>query len=980
MPAFLLAALLLLFSFRPVATQEVPPDADWRAFETEHFRVTYTPELETMARRAAARAESAHALLARELVRAPRGRIDMVITNHVDFANGLASPFPRNRVIIYAHPPANTTSLDFTNDWLDLLILHELVHIFHLDHATGPLRGLRPLLGRNPLLFPQVWTAGWVLEGLAVYFESLLTGGGRVLGTHHDMILRTAVLQDRFFSIDRASGDPRTWPGGSTRYIYGSLFLDHLARTHGAERVPEFVERTGGMLIPFRLNAAARRTFGVSFDQAWRGWEDSLRVRYGALADTLRSRGLTEPEILVTSGRGTYFPRYSPAGDALAYQSATGVDDPRTLLLLSDGTTAVVDRRFGGGPISWRRDGSGFLDSQLERRDRARIFTDLLMVERDGRSRWLTRNARVWSADLHPNGETAIAVADADGTNRLVLVEVATGEMREVLPPDLDVHWAHPRWSPDGGTIAVGRMLPGARFDVVLLDASGRLLREVTADRALDGAPAWSPDGGYLIFSSDRTGITNLYAYELATSRLLQVTNVLTGAMQPDVSPDGRWIAFSYYQVDGYQIARVPFEPGSWRPAAPIRAEIEESPLPLADPARAMSAELAPAQRYSPFPTVLPATWIPNYDDRETLGRGFGAASWGTDLVERHDWFASATLYPRARRLEGFVEYWYGGLGNPQLGLDAEQEWRLQWRAGEEFPGGIVLPQAVLQRQRAAGASVRWTRPRFRELLWGGVRGELRERELFWDEEEPTNISFNQVPREASAALNGGISTVRGFALSTGPQEGISLSSTVSAHRFLESPEAAIGGSGYGRVVARSRGYRGLTRRGDSRDVLALRLDGGAESGSLSPLFDLGGTGGGTPGALVGLQETTGHSFPLRGYSPGVQWGDRVAIASAEYRVPLVTVERGIGLIPLYLGRLSAGAFADAGTAWCSSRCSSRFAAEHTEPDPLYAVGLEALAELTFGYRFIVPLRAGVALPLRQGDGASAYVRVGRAF
>jgi hypothetical protein len=979
----ILPILLLLFCATSAAGQAlVPPDADWRTFDTQNFRVTFTPELEEMARRAAARAESSHALLSRELVSAPRGRIEMVVTNHVDFANGMATPFPGNRIIIYAHPPANTTSLDFTNDWLELLILHELVHIFHLDHASGPLRSLRSVLGRNPLLFPQLWTTGWVVEGLAVYFESRLTGAGRVLGTHHDMVLRTAILQNEFFTIDRASVDPRSWPGGATRYIYGSLFLDHLARTYGPETIPAFVERTGGMLIPYRLNAAARRTVGTSFSRAWTEWEDSLRGRYSALADSLGRQGITTPEVIVSDGRAALYPRYSPSGDALAYYSATAVDDPSTRLLLADGTTRVIERRFGDSPISWRRDGTGYLDSQFEVRSRMRIYADLRMVERDGSARWLTNGARIWSADLHPDGRSAVAIADADGTNRLVVHDIATGEMRDLVDPDRDVHWAHPRWSPDGTLVAVARMQPGARFNVVILDAQGTLVHEVTADRAVEGTPAWSPDGRFVVFSSDRTGITNLFAYELASERLLQVTNVLTGAFQPDVSPDARWIAFAHYQSDGYQIARVPFAPESWTDAPAIRAEAATSPIAVPTADRRISAERAPTRAYSAFPSVLPATWVPSFDSREVIGLGVGATAWGWDIVGRHEWEASGLLYPSSNRAEGLLQYWYRGFGDPYLGLYLDQTWRLNTRAGTELQSGAILPQAVLRRDRAAGASLLWLRPRFRQTIWGGVRAEIRERELVWDEPEraPNDIVFRQTPNEVGAAVNAGVSTVRAFALSTGPQQGASLSTTLSGHRFVKAFEGDEAARGYSRVIARSRAFHGLARRGESRDVLALRLDGGAEIGSNSPGLEVGGTSTGSLGSFAGLTEARGFSFPVRGYPAATQRGDRVAVASAEYRVPLATVERGVGLLPINLGRISANAFADAGSAWCSSRCATRFQVPDTSPELLYSAGLEAMAELNLGFSFPLPLRAGMAVPLRDGDGAVFYLTSGRAF
>src|SRR5690606_32155144 len=95
-------------------------------------------------------------------------------------------------------------------------------------------------------------------------------------------------------------------------------------------------------------------------------------------------------------------------------------------------------------------------------------------------------------------------------------------------------------------------------------------------------APAWSPDGRWVLFGSDRSGIPNLYAVDVAAAlrahaagthappALRQVTNVLTGAFQPDVSPDGRTVAFAAYHHDGFRIEVMPFDTSLWRtPAAP---------------------------------------------------------------------------------------------------------------------------------------------------------------------------------------------------------------------------------------------------------------------------------------------------------------------------------------------------------------------------------------------------------------------------
>src|SRR5206468_751327 len=87
-----------------------------------------------------------------------------------------------------------------------------------------------------------------------------------------------------------------------------------------------------------------------------------------------------------------------------------------------------------------------------------------------------------------------------------------------------------PAWSPDGRRVAFGAWRTHGYRDIVVVDADGGHPAEITHDRAIEGDPVWSPDGRWLYFTSDRTGITNVFAYELATGALWQVTNVVGGA------------------------------------------------------------------------------------------------------------------------------------------------------------------------------------------------------------------------------------------------------------------------------------------------------------------------------------------------------------------------------------------------------------------------------------------------------------------
>jgi len=101
-------ALVLLAA--TTAQAQPAPYHHWRTLETEHFRVHVHTGLEREGRVAAAAAERAFGKLSNELT-APRGRIDLVLSDDADYSNGFASVVPSNRVVIFATPPIENAGL-----------------------------------------------------------------------------------------------------------------------------------------------------------------------------------------------------------------------------------------------------------------------------------------------------------------------------------------------------------------------------------------------------------------------------------------------------------------------------------------------------------------------------------------------------------------------------------------------------------------------------------------------------------------------------------------------------------------------------------------------------------------------------------------------------------------------------------------------------------------------------------------------------
>lgn len=1003
-----LALGLVLSGLFPAPTgAQVPPDERWRTLETEHFRVTYPDGLRAVAGRAADRAERAYARLAEAFTEPPGGTIDLILTDHEDTSNGFATVVPTNRITIYARPPVDVFGLDYFDDWLDLVIVHELAHVYHLDRSRGPSSILRKIFGRYPAsfpFFPELSLPEWTIEGLATYYESELTDAGRVHGSYHDMVLRTAIGEGRFERVDQASGEGPEWPSGTRGYAYGSLFFEYLLDRYGPDGMGVFVDAVAGQWIPYRLNSAAKKAFGVSFSQAWSDWRDELLEEYETLERTLAKRGpLTGPRPLTTRGWLALNPRISPDGSTVAFAQADGRRDVQihSVGLDGEGEGRKLARANGLATLSYAPDGA-LVFAQREFEGPYRTRNDLYELGADGRVRRITEGARVAHPDVAPDGASAVAVQDGEGTNRLVRVGLARGTVEPLGDFTPGVHWAYPRWSPDGRWIAASRWRPGARYDLVILDAEGRVVREVTNDRAVDTRASWSPDGRWLLWSSDRTGIPNVFAVSVdpetgTTGPVRQVTNAIHGFVHSEVDPGGRWIVLSAYHAHGWQIERIPFDSGSWMEPLPTHERFLGDGSGAAD--RFGDRVEGDERPYRALRSLLPRYWEPELGEpqtvagREVLGRSYGVSTSGRDLVNRHSWAAILRLRPDEDRATWGASYAWSGLGNPTLGLAVNQVHDAQGRLIAEREDGGQDTLFVVERERSVTGSVAFERRRWRNVTTLTFAGShvWEDRTLFDNRLAETDAYRLRRPErrlaEGSARLFFSNARVHPFSVSA--EDGITAFARVRLRHDLTLADSLRGregfDAGFREITGRVRLYKALGGPGYASHAVAFRMSGGVGFGpGADPfLLSLGGTSG-QPESITGIGSFGGNPilFPLRGYPQGYRSGSSVWSASAEYRFPLAVGHRGVGLLPLYVDRISGSLFVDAGNAWGPEKGIEGF--ENPPEDVLASVGAELGTRLLPGFESLLTARLGLAVPLvdrdRLSSGATVYLRMGRSF
>ena len=988
-------------------TAQVPPDESWRSLETSHFRVTFPEGMDPLARRAATRAERAFEALNEVFLDPPDGLIELLLTDHTESSNGFATSVPFNRITVFVRPPMEGSALSHFDEWMEIVITHELVHIFQLD-ATGLIGSLiRSVMGRWEAgwpTFPSFDLPRWTTEGLATYYESSLTTAGRVRGSYIDMVLRTAVLEDGFEGLDQISGSSPNWPAGDRVYVYGATFFDHLSGVYGEERLGAFADAIARQWFPYRVNSGAEDAFGVSFSDAWKEWRGALEVRFRALADSLAMAApLTVGERLASEGRQALFPSVSPDGARLAFVRWDGRTDAQMRVSEPNGSNDHKLLRLSNlSNFAWLPDGA-LVGSEIEFADPFRIRADLIRITADGRKRRITRRARLDHPTPSPDGRTVVAVQSMGGTNRLVRVDMGTGDVVGLTPFLEDVHWAYPAWSPDGRWIAASRWTPGALYNVVVTDREGRIVSRITNERSVDQAPTWSPDGRWLLWSSDRSGIPNIYALEIdpesaAPGALRQVTNVLGGTAYPSVGPDGRWIYFSSYHRIGWTIERVPFDPTTWFDPFPVKPGFALGEPREDDSETTLLGEVGP---YRASSTLWPYYWEPTYEsglsrpDRvggpvntEVLGPALGILTTGGDLVGRHRY----RLVARFRtdwRTDAAVGYTYAGFGNPLLGLTATQDHDVDGPFDVASPSGGNATLFVAEKERALRASSTLLRRRVRNStsLTFALAHIWQDRELMDTNLESSAISVLRPRRRlGEAELGATFSTARAFPFSTSDEAGVLASVRGKARRELSLSDTLRGSTGFDRSFREATGvfqaYQSVSGPGFSNHVLAARGSFGVAGGPGADAFHFSvGGAQGRPETLTGAELFGGSRLllPVRGYSEGRRTGRYAWSASGEYRFPLLNVHRGVGLFPVHMDRVSGALFFDAGNAWGGT---GPVGGGPTNPrlSALASVGAELQTSVTALFSTRMFFRLGAALRLNSGTGSPFYLRLGTAF
>jgi Tol biopolymer transport system component len=958
-----------------------PPDVRWYTLDTPHFHIHFYEDERPFALHAGIIAERAYRLNTRYLNWRPSGRVDITLDDHTDAANGYASSVPNNFIFGYGAPPGSLDELNDFDDYLKLLITHEFTHVVHLDTIYGLPRLYNFIHGK--LWAPNLSQPNWFIEGLAVLMETRQTTGGRLRSTMFDMELRVPFLEERALGLDAVSNGPLAFPNGTAAYLYGSSVLKYVEDRYGPRAIREISHEYGQWPIPGAMNRIAMHVTTVPYvtlwsPGVWESWRRSMSHKFALEIDEARRRGLTEERRLTHEAPGPasdgFTPKFFRDGSLLYHR--TNNDQAPAFMRLDPATgaqrelaqvhgaglgvptpdgRAVVFQRVNYVPLRWRISNNPVVS-----------WNDLFRLDlATGEQRELTRGRRAETPDVSPDGTQIVCTVGAAGTRKLALVPITGGAPR-VLGDALPGLAYSPTWSPDGRFIVYSRWKFGGYRDIHLFELATGTDRALMHDRAYDVDPHFSPDGRYVVFSSDRTGIYNIFAYELATSRLFQVTNVLAGAFQPTVSPDGKLLVYMGFSTDGFDLFSTPFDPWTWLPAQPsanARLDAPTDPGSVADSPDALPGEapVAPFEQtirpFAPWKYFYPRSWNLNLISNP-LGTGSAAeVSFGVaDPVGNHA-IAIDLVLPSDGDPSARIDYSYNRLW-PAFGLSLAR--------GAMLANDLIVDGArVAYRQHTLSGSLSTSLPVLRtpaasaDLSFGYSYSEYAPA-FHLPVPDPTHgIAIKpEIGPDANLYLSWDFSNAHSWPYSISYQEGRRLQLN------LQVSDPSLGSRFHTTEITWSWAEY-LTPPWARLQALALLYTGGIGLGDKRAPFYVGGYEEQDLLRALLLNRPPQCCAFLRGYAPNTLNGDQFHVFSAEYRAPLVWIERGYETFPVYLRRIYGAVFADVGDA---------FVGQLLLKDLRTGVGAELRMQFKLFYYVESGLELGVAKGLSKDGGNQIYL------
>ncbi len=582
----ILTILLMFFAPKsPVLGQyftmgDDPGNVRWRQIRTDNYIFIYPQEIDSLARRYASLFETNRARVMEPLGINPK-RIPVVFHPYYTRSNGVVTWAPK-RVDIFTTPPAYSNT---SEPWAENVTIHESRHVGQVSHfEKGVWKVLYPLIGEQSTgIGVGLYPSKAFLEGDAVIAETELTNAGRGRNADFLQYMRAAYLNGDYRDWDK-------WNFGSYKYYTPDHYVIGYIINTAVRHTNENYFYPGNLLkyevkhfynpsVLFRaFNSIGGKSRQHFLEEGQQILTDIWKKDLDNIGETTEGHNIKEKEEdLYSEYRYPVFiddtlSRYHHHIIAVK----EGFEGASSLVAVDSAGKETHIRPFGNytSPLTLSRDGHIYWSESVFNGPN-QLSDQSIIGSYDLRKRKLSYKrfgTRYFNPTPSPSGDK-IAVAEYPVAGSSYLVLLTSGQQHMIGKIE----------APEKGQIKEIAYIGDTIYCSVILDKGlgiycfdGTEWKEVIPQQNQTLTGMKSSDQ-YLYFTSDLSGVNNIYAYDTAKDSLYKLTNALYGASDGYIDKDR--LIYSEFGHKGYHLAQNNLSELKWEAAdftAPYKYPIAE--------------------------------------------------------------------------------------------------------------------------------------------------------------------------------------------------------------------------------------------------------------------------------------------------------------------------------------------------------------------------------------------------------------------
>ncbi len=971
----IIALTLALTPFQISHAEIIPayttPHSNWYDLESKHFHILHDKGDLAIAQQSLKIAEASYAVLSQFFKTAPESKIYIGLANTFDYSNGFAMIAPRDATLINTMPSSSGTLLS-SSDWYENVIVHELVHIFHLNQVTGIQKTLGRVFGKSDLFSPQNFQPAWIIEGLATYLETSYLKNTRTASPNYENLMANEV-QKGVRSFANINAGATHWPYGSD-YLYGSYFFLFLEENYGRDSIKAMVESYSDNNIPFRIVSNTIPATGKPLTALWREYTQWLNQRFDYVKvkqKTLnggkggdKNFGNAQQKVL---SHTAFISSPLSHNGKLYYTQNNRLKHTRIIEQHSNGYKKDLGK-IQNGMLLDSHETSGILLSQTSACSASKIFSDLYVLNpRNKHLKRITHCSRYYNATWMADGERIVAFKKHGSFSSMELLNKKGKHLRTLYKGTSgdNISWISVDGANDNTHVLLTRKIgKNNSFAIQEFNINNQSWKTILNDTTVKSSARYTDFfANSYTTNSDQNIIYTAQAQNTNTATEIFKLNKMTKVRQqlshfqglaesPTLDSSNNTLYFIGTTPRGPTLFSINAQQQkiNSRRRAKVSQRVVTKPKKLAfslpknvkatlQPYSALKSTLVPTGRY---PVYL------NTGAHKEIGLGLS----GQDILFKHVWNAGLAYAPDLKTTTHAFRYTYDNkiAFSTNRAIEENNYHDKDHTQLKEYNLNTINTLEAQHSIDLVGA-------RFSVGL--GLAGIHKQR-LNKLKDSDDNVLKNT--RHGLIGLNLRYNSASLFPDKLGLNDGRTLSFSLETYDIFRKNEDITGLVGqfqWGEYFALGKTTLAL------KNILAI-----SRGGKNPALLTLGGSTSGntTPSAQhIALNR---RSFQLRGYANHAFSGTKLHTATLTWQIPLGAINKTASTPPVGLGKFGFNIFAETGRVWDSK-----------SEDYKHALGAELRGELKLGYRLTIPVNFGVARGLDKKRGeVTPYLNFGASF